>query len=279
MEFNKSKQPMGLGDIISNAFKSVVNNALEILKIIAIFILPVAIIIFIAVFVTIISTFGAMYISSPEQIIFGLLAMIVPIILISLVLGLVSYFGYAVMIKMLADRYIGEETGWKYATKCVWEKKWSLLGMNLLVMLMVFVGYLALMLVGALIGFITFGIGAIIIIPIFIAMALIIAPMVMLFNSMLIIKDLKAMDAIKQTFELFKNGSFWSMVGKCAAITGITIGLSLLMSILSIVPILGFIIVMFGGMYVQAFLMSACNIIIIEDMEVYNDFNDTNLIE
>lgn len=279
MEINKPRRGMNLGDVITNAFKLVINNVLEILKVISIFILPVFALVFIVIFVAVFGMFGAMYMSSPEELIFGVLAMILPIILITIVVSLISYFGYAVMIKMLADRYMGEETGWKYATKCAWQKKWSLLGMNLLIMLMLFVGYIGVMLVAGLLGVLTFGIGFIIIIPMIIGLALIASALLMLCNSMLLIKDLTAMDAIKQTMQLFGKGSFWSMIGKCAAITGITFGINIVMALMSIIPILGFVVIIFGGMYTQAFLMSACNIIVIEDMQSYNDFSDSSLIE
>lgn len=279
MEFNKLKPKMNLGEIISNSFKLVINNALELLKIISIFILPVFVAMFIVILALVFSMLRGAYIASPEELLFGILAMTIPIILISIVISLISYFGYAVIIKMLGDRYSGQESGWKYAAKCAWGKKWSLIGMNLLIMLILFIAYIALILLSVLVGFITFGIGFIIIIPIIIAIAIVVSPMFMLFNSMLLIKDLSAMDAIKQTFELFKRGSFWSMVGKCAAIGGISIGISILISILAIIPILGFIVIVFGGMYTQAFTISACNIIVIEDMKSSDVFNEENLIE
>lgn len=286
MEVNKSQSKSKLGEIISNSFKLVVGNALEILKTIGIFLVPVFIVLFALTTALVVVMFGVLgtegYMSGPEELILGSLKMIIPLLIfmiLMLLLSLVQYFGYGIIIKVLGDRYRGEGTGWKYSMKYIWEKKWSLIGMNLIILLMAFVAYIVIVLVGGLLTVVTFGIGMIILIPILIAFALIVPAMIMLFNSMLIIKDLMAIDAIKQTFRLFKKGSFWSMIGKCAALSGITILLTIPLLLLLLVPILGWIVILIGQVYVQAFLMAACNIIVIEDMEPQDGFSEGNFIE
>ena len=286
MEVNKSQSKFKLGEIISSSFKLVVDNALEILKIMGIFLVPVFIVLFALTVALVIEMFGVlgmgMYESSPDALMLVGFKMIIPLLIFTIlmiVVSLLSYFGYGIIIKVLGDRYKGQDTGWKDSMKYVWEKKWSLIGMNLIILLIFFVAYILIILVGGLLAVVTFGIGLILILPIVIALAIIVPAVFMLFNSMLIIKDLSAMDAIKQTLRLFNKGSFWSMIGKCAALSGITILIEIPLILVAMIPILGFVVVLIGQVYVQSFLMSACNIIVIEDMEPQDGFSEGNFIE
>ncbi|MBU3109753.1 hypothetical protein [Clostridium gasigenes] len=289
MEFNKSQSKLKLGEIISKSFKLVVNNALEILKITGIFLVPVFLVIIgllVALIFALIGIIGTgIYRSSPDELILVFFKMIIPLLIFTIlvmVVSLVSYFGYGIIIKVLGDRYKGQDTGWKDSMKYVWEKKWSLIGMNLLILLISFVAYIVIMIVSSILTAVTFGIGLIIIFPILIALAVIVSAVFMLFNSMLITKDLRAMDAIKQTFRLFKKGSFWRMIGKCAALSGITNLAILAIVLLAMVPLLGVIVAILaivGQVYVQSFLIAACNIIVIEDMEPQDGFSEVNFIE
>lgn len=300
MDTTKSKST--LGEIISNSFSLVTHNALEILKVIGIFLVPAFIAMFICIFVAIIAMIGSIiptlntisnnplsdeYIDSiiSGQIIELLPKMILPIILlivITILISFVSYFAYGIIIKMLGDRYCDEETSWKYSMKYVWGKKWSLIGMNLLVILILLVVYIVLVIILGLLTIITKGLGVIILIPFVFVWVLMIPVMIILFNSMLIIKDLRAIDAIGQTFGLFKFGGFWRMVGKCLALGGLTILMSIPVLLLGIIPFVGIIAIMIGQVYVQSFLMAACNIIVIDEMHSGNsndDYSEINFIE
>ncbi|MGL5353690.1 MAG: hypothetical protein ACRDA5_10235 [Clostridium sp.] len=301
MDTTKSKST--LGEIISNAFSLVTHNALEILKVTGIFLVPALIGMVILMSVTLVGMIGTFipvlnsisnnqletgYIDTidPELITNLLPKMVLPIILlvvISILISFVSYFAYGIIIKILGDRYCDEETGWKYSMKYVWSKKWSLIGMNLLVILILLLVYTVLALLLGLLAITTKGIGFIIIIPIVIIWALIMPVMILLFNSMLIIKDLRAIDAIGQTFGLFKFGGFWRMVGKCLALGGLSILMAIPVLLLAIIPFVGIIAIMIGQVYIQSFVMAACNIIVIDDMHSSDnnddDYSEVNFIE
>ncbi|MBU3105967.1 hypothetical protein [Clostridium gasigenes] len=289
MEFNKSQSKLKLGEIISKSFKLVVDNALEILKITGIFLVPVFLVIIgllVALIIALIGIIGTgIYGASSDELILVFFKMIIPLLtftVLIMVVSLVSYFGYGIIIKVLGDRYKGQDTGWKDSMKYVWAKKWSLIGMNLLILLISFVSYIVIMILSGILTVVTFGIGLIIIVPILIALSVIVTAVFMLFNSMLITKDLRAMDAIKQTFRLFKKGSFWGMIGKCAALSGITNLAILAIVLLAMVPLLGVIVAILaivGQVYVQSFLIAACNIIVIEDMEPQDGFSEVSFIE
>ena len=177
MEFNKSQSKLKLGEIISKSFKLVVDNALEILKITGIFLVPVFLVIIgllVALIFALIGIIGTgIYGASSDELILVFFKMIIPLLIFTvliMVVSLVSYFGYGIIIKVLGDRYKGEDTGWKDSMKYVWEKKWSLIGMNLLILLISFVAYIVIMIVSGILTAVTFGIGLIIIFPILIAL-------------------------------------------------------------------------------------------------------------
>lgn len=279
MEFKKLESKSALGQIISNSFKLVIDNVLEILKIIGIFLVPVFVVGFILIFIFAFGMFGAMIVSSPEEIFFAMLSVFIPLLIIAPLISLLSYFGYGIIIKVLGDRYQGKDTNWKVGMKYIWGKKWSLIGLNILIILMAIVVYMVIAAITGIIATITFGIGLIIIIPIIIAMAFIIPAIYVLFNSTLIIEDLTVVESIKKTVSLFGRGNLWMMIGKCAAISGITILIGFGVAIIGFFPIIGFIIMIIGQVYVQSFLISACNIIVIDNMEVNNIFSKGNFID
>ncbi|WP_322390054.1 hypothetical protein [Clostridium perfringens] len=88
-------------------------------------------------------------------------------------------------------------------------------------------------------------------------------PFVFLFNSMLIVRDLTITESIGETFRLFKKGYFWTTIGKLAAISGITIGFGIVLTIGNIIiPILGMILALIGQFLIQAYTMAYLNILV-----------------
>lgn len=287
MENNKSR--ITLSEIISISFKLVSNNALEILKIIGIFMVPVFVLIVLLttsfIFSMIIGFEPFINMSQVEiqnQIPIISLNMIIPFIgyiIAILIVSFLFYFGYAIIIKLLSDKHLGKDTNWKYSMKYIWQKKWSLIGMNLLVGIVLALVYILIAILFGGVTILTFGVGLIIMIPLILAFVAVVPTMVTLFNSMLVIENLRVMDAIKKTLKIFRKGNFWIIIGRCAIITVLSMVIGLLTSILAIVPIFGFIVILISGVYIQSFVIAASNTIVIEEIQNNNDFSKGNFID
>lgn len=139
---------------------------------------------------------------------------------------------------------------------------------------MFFAFFIAVILLTVLLSILTIGIGLIIIIPLIIAISVIMAPIPMLFNSALIVRDLTITEAIGETFLLFKRGYFWATIGRLAAISGITIGLGIVLYMLAFIPLLGIILTLIGQFVVQVYTISYLNVFVYDRSnidEVYID--------
>ncbi len=270
---------LSVSEILSKAFDISKNNIVEILKVIGIFILPtIGILIGTIVAIGLSSFLKVSYLYSysyfDRDIPFIEGGTILIILILAIVATLITLYANGVIIKILDDANKGKEVSWRSANIYVWQRKWSIIGLNILLYLMIFVAMISLILVTVLLAFLTIGIGLIILIPLFIAIVVIMIPIVSLFNSMLIVRDLTITESIGETFRLFKKGYFWTTIGKLAAISGITIGFGIVLTIVNIIPILGIILALIGQILIQAYTMAYLNILVWdrnEEVEIFID--------
>lgn len=275
------KSYLSVSEILSKAFNISKDNILEILKVIGIFIVP-TVLILVGIIVGIIFS-GMINMSYSYSYSYNYLENTVPFIgfgsvLISIFLAIISsiiiMYAEAIIVKILDDANREKEVSWRTANRYVWQKKWSVIGLNLLVALMFFAFFIAVILLTVLLSILTIGIGLIIIIPLIIAISVIMAPIPMLFNSALIVRDLTITEAIGETFLLFKRGYFWATIGRLAAISGITIGLGIVLYMLAFIPLLGIILTLIGQFVVQVYTISYLNVFVYDRSnigEVYID--------
>lgn len=266
------KNNLFISDILSRSFNLCKDNFIEIIKAIAVFLLPVTIIQNIIDKVVIFDFSDKLYKVAINQdpyyleqifnnIDFGAIAML---ILVGFVISIVSFFGYLVIMKIVDYGDKNEDVSWISAIKYVWKKKWSLLGLNILFYIMLIAGTIAFTILSIMIALITLGIGLILIIPLWIFVFLVILPSTYLFNSTMLVRDLGVIDSIRETFLLFRRGYFWSTIGKLSAISGIIFGLAIVMGILSLIPVIGEIIGIIGGYAIAIYLIAYINVFVLD---------------
>ena len=264
------KNNLFITEILSRAFNLCIDNFVEILKVLGIFIAPaliVPIILFSTIFATVaigssIYSYSSSYIDS----IFATLGIgtILIFMLIFLAVGIIALFGSLVIIKLLDDANKGNEVSWKSATRYVWDKKWGALGLNILVYLMFILAIIVLMILFLILSFITLGIGLIILIPLFIAIIVVASPLLYLFNSTFLVRDLGITDSIRETFLLFRKGYFWSTIGRLAAISGISIGCGVVLALFQLIPIIGIVLATIGQYIVLSYVSAYLNIFVLD---------------
>ena len=268
------KNNLFISDILSRSFNLCKDNFIEIIKAIAVFLLPVTIIQNIidkdkVVTFDFSDKFYKVAINQDpyylEKIInnidFGGIAML---ILVGFIISIVSFFGYLVIMKIVDYADKNEDVSWISAIKYVWKKKWSLLGLNILFYIMLIAGTIAFTILSIMIALITLGIGLILIIPLWIFVFLVLLPSTYLFNSTMLVRDLGVIDSIRETFLLFRRGYFWSTIGKLSAISGIVFGLAIVMGILSLIPVIGEIIGIIGGYAIAIYLIAYINVFVLD---------------
>lgn len=277
----EQKAYLSISEMLSRAFNLCKNSALEILKVIGIFIAPMFVVLFGAIMVIVFSSlmnisysYSYSYSYLDDSIPFIGLGTILLIILVSIISSIIMLYANGIITKVLDDANKGNEISWRSANKYVWQKKWSILGLSILVGLMFFAFAVVVALLTLILSLLTIGIGLIILIPLIIALIVILAPVQSLFNSMLIVRDLTITEAIGETFRLFKKGYFWSTIGKLASISGITIGIGLLLLVFEIIPLLGGIIAIAGQYVIQVYMISYLNILVLDRNNIVESFVD-----
>ncbi len=269
------KNNLFVTEILSRSFNLCVDNFLEILKAIGIFIAPALImplILFYTIFATALLGSSIMYsysYSYPNSFLESIFAgmgvgTILGIILLSIILGLLYLFGYLVIIKVLDDANKGNEVSWRLATSYVWDRKWKALGLNIIVWLMIFVSLIVLSILFLILSVLTLGIGLVIFIPLLFVIILLLTPSMNLFNSTFLINDLGVMDSIRETFLLFKKGYFWSTIGRIAAIAGIFFGVMILLGMFDFIPFIGNLIVIVGQCVITVYMTAYINIFVLD---------------
>ena len=269
------KNNLFVTEILSRSFNLCVDNFLEILKAIGIFIAPALImplILFYTIFATALLGSSIMYsysYSYPNSFLESIFAgmgvgTILGIILLSIILGLLYLFGYLVIIKVLDDANKGNEVSWRSATSYVWDRKWKALGLNIIVWLMILVSLIVLSILFLILSVLTLGIGLVIFIPLLFVIILLLTPSMNLFNSTFLINDLGVMDSIRETFLLFKKGYFWSTIGRIAAIAGIFFGVMILLGIFDFIPFIGNLIVIVGQCVITVYMTAYINIFVLD---------------
>ncbi|MCF0147819.1 MAG: hypothetical protein HUJ77_05415 [Clostridium sp.] len=271
MEIRKNN--LRITEILSRAFDLCVDNFLEFLKAIGIFMAPAIIlplILFYTVFATAFISSSFLYSysytdSALDRVFTGLgIGTVVTIMVLSLILGIISLFGSLVIIKISDDANKGNEVSWRSATRYVWDRKWRALGLNILVWLMIMALMIALIILFIILTIITLGLGLIILIPLFFGILLIITPSMTLFNSTFLINDLSVTDSIRETFLLFRKGYFWSTIGRIAAISGILFIVVIISAILDFIPFLGTIIMSLGSCAASVYMSAYISIFVLD---------------
>lgn len=272
---------LSVSEMLSRAFNLCKNNVLEILKVIGIFIVPTIVVLFGVIIGIVFSSlinisysYSYSYSYFDEAIPFIGIGTIFLIILIALISSVLMLYANGIITKILDDANKGNEVSWRSANKYVWKRKWSILGLNILVWLMTFAFVVVIALLTMLLALLTVGIGLIILIPLIIAIIVILTPLTSLFTSMLIVRDLTITETIGETFMLFKKGYFWSTIGKLAAISGITIGIGLVLAIIQVIPLVGIVIAIIGQYSIQAYTISYLNILSLDRSNIVENFID-----
>lgn len=287
------KKNLFVTEILSRAFNLCIDNFLEFLKAIGIFMAP-AIILPLILFYTVFATafIGSSFYSysypnsALDRMFAGIgIGTIIGITLLSFILGLLSLFGGLVIIKMSDDANRGNEVSWRSATSYVWDRKWRALGLNILVWLMIIVALIGVGVLFIILSLITLGLGIIILVPLFFGILLILAPSMTLFNSTFLINDLNVMDSIRETFLLFRKGYFWSTIGRIAAISGILFAVVIISGILDFIPFLGSIIMSVGSCAISVYMSAYISIFVLDrnqpniDSFGGNDNSDNGFID
>lgn len=279
MEENRSY--LSVSELLSRSFHLLKDNILEVLKVIAIFIIPSLLVIggLVGVFVagSIFSGFMGLsygfsssnYYNSVPSIGLGAILLIFVFILL---LSIVLMYANAIIVKILDDANKGNEVNWRTANRYVWERKWSVIGLNILVGLMLVALVIAMCIIVWLLVSLTNGIILIILVPLILGIIFIISPINMVFTSELIVRDLSVTDAIGEGFALFKGGYFWSTVGKLAAITGVMIGIAIVLAVFELIPVLGFIVSLLGQFIIQSYAISYINVFVYNRSEKREEF-------
>lgn len=272
---------LSVSEMLSRAFNLCKNNVLEILKVIGIFIVPTIVVLFGVIIGIVFSSlinisysYSYSYSYFDEAIPLIGIGTIFLIILIALISSVLMLYANGIITKILDDANKGNEVSWRSANKYVWKRKWSILGLNILVWLMTFAFVVVIALLTMLLALLTVGIGLIILIPLIIAIIVILTPLTSLFTSMLIVRDLTITETIGETFMLFKKGYFWSTIGKLAAISGITIGIGLVLAIIQVIPLVGIVIAIIGQYSIQAYTISYLNILSLDRSNIVENFID-----
>lgn len=267
------KNNLYVSEILSRAFNLCKDNFLEILKVIGIFMAPaliIPLILFYSIFATALLGSSIMYSYSYQNSYFDSLfagigaGTVVGVMLLSIILGLLSLFGTLVVTKMLDDANKGKEVSWRSATSYVWERKWRALGLNIIVWLMLVVGIIAMMIIFGILSLLTLGIGLIIFIPLFLIIVLLLVPSMNLFNSTFLVNDLGIIDSIRETFLLFRRGYFWATIGRIATISGIFLGVMILLGIFDFIPFIGTIIMIIGQCAITVYMISFINVFVFD---------------
>lgn len=277
------RNQLSITEMLSRAFNLCKTNILEILKVVGIFVVP-AMIIPIVVFATLAMTVFfsiSIYSGSDFERMFGALGVgsILLIIVLIALATVVSLFGTLIITKILDDANKGNQVSWKSATGYVWNRIWSIIGLNILVWLILFGTLFSVVVLSGVLMIVTFGIGAIIAIPFLVAVIVMVIPLSSLFNSMFIVNELRVTESIKETFLLFKKGYFWSTIGKLAAISGIYIGVSVVLGIFQVVPVIGFIVTILGRIAMSIYTICYLNIFVLDRMKPNNNLFGDNFID
>lgn len=285
------KNNLLVSEILSKAFSLCKDNFLEILKAIGIFMAPaliIPLILFYTIFATALLGSSIMY-SYPypnsflDNMFAGIGAGTIAVItLLSIILGLLSFFGSLVITKILDDANKGNEVSWKSAARYVWDRKWRALGLNIIVWLMLVIGIIAIMILFGILTVLTLGIGLIIFIPLYLAIIFFLIPVTSLFNSTFLVNDLGAIDSLRETFLLFRKGYFWSTIGRLAAIAGIYIGVIIILAIFDFIPFIGVILMVVGQCVFTIYMSAYLNVFVfdrnrpnIDNFEENNDSGDS----
>lgn len=272
------KNNLTITEILSRAFYLCKDNFFEILKVIGIYVIPSNVLLIVTFFSLFSSIFIFLMFSTtldleniiePTMGIGSILLMAIIIFLITLISG----FGSLVIAKILDEANKNNKITWKDATKYIWNKKWSALGLNILIFLILICFFIVLTFLTVLISVITFGFGAIIMIPLAIAIVLISIQFSILINSMFIVRDLNATEAIAESFRVFKKGSFWRNIRVLVSIGGISIIAAIVLYVLQLIPLLGFFIGIIGQCLINAYVFAYLNIFIFDRINEISEFN------
>jgi len=278
---------LSVSEILSRSFNILKDNILDILKVVGIYIVPTTIVLFGLIFGVLITSFLRFaFMSSYLDIddVFGMMSFgsVFLVFILAIISSLILSYANSIIIKIIDDANKGNQVSFKSANSYVWQRKWRVVGLNVLVYLILTFSILIFFVLGILISALTLGIGLIIFIPAMIAIGVIVTPLTSVFNSMLIVNDISITDAIRETFLLFRKGYFWSTVGYISAISGITIGVGILLLLLSSIPFLGFFIMIIGQFLIQIYLFAYTTVYVLdrtkhlEGNNNYRDFNSYN---
>lgn len=255
------KDELTIGEVISKAFILCKENWLELIKLIAVFVIPIIVLTSIIIG-NIVGLSMKVRFSNNSQSLLGVFSMLIGIITLSIIIALISIYAETSIIRLIDDASNNREVSWKNALRHVWERKWSILGLNILILLITIGISIVLVLIIMLLALITLGIGLIVLVPLLLVSFICLSPLTILINSMFITRELSITESLGETVRLFKKGYFWNTLGRVSAIGGIMSLAGIVLTIVQIIPIIGTVVMIIGQMIIQVYSISACNLII-----------------
>ncbi|MGL4772885.1 MAG: hypothetical protein ACRC2K_04890 [Clostridium sp.] len=196
-------------------------------------------------------------------------------LLVWIVTTVCTAIGLGVVIYLIHERSHGNMISATEAIKDMTSKMGSVIGLNIIIGLIAIISALLFALAIIVITLITFGIGALLSIPLYFVALAIAIPWIEIYTSTLIINNTTIGEAISKTNNLFKNGGFWRNIGRFLSIGLISFLVLLVVSMFEIIPIFGVGIGTILTFLVSCFVVSSNNIIVENDLADYqeNNFN------
>ncbi|MGG7177781.1 hypothetical protein ACQPU1_09320 [Clostridium paraputrificum] len=266
---------LSVGDILSKGFICVKDNLQDILILCAVFMLPVIILSLITVssFVNI-DVASLMRGNIPKFTVSGIA--VLGSILNSILSFILSALGSGAVIHLLVEREGGNNVTWREAASFAWEKKVSLILIQLLLGVVIFVLGVLLLILGLMITLLTVGLGVILLIPVILIFIALVTSIQPLYISTLVKKDVEVMEAFSITNGMLKNNFI-----KLLAVGALAMLISAVISTISFIPFLGSIVISISGFILKSFVNACNNIIVEEGLPEFNlDFlEDGNMLD
>lgn len=250
---NKCKSTLNSTEVLGNGFELFSNNIRDIIILLLIFfLLPVIVISGISYYLV-----GILAISILSESFSWL-----PIILLTLFCIVVSLFpsmGYIGMIKMLNVRSKGEEYSWKNGVKYGFSAIGKVISLNLLIFAVVFC-----------IGLLTFLIWLVIpsmILLLIIILAITLISIYFIFTyAAMAVHDLGVIASIKYSFNIVR-GRYLNVLGKRLLVGLLAIGITILINILALIPILGALIAIVVGAVIDVYIKITTVLVMLQDYD------------
>lgn len=262
---------MTIGELFNKSINNIKSCYKELLMIICVVQLPFLVVIG---GITGIFNFFA-YTNLEEDLVFLMMILVIIMAVVGLVYYIAFWIANGAVIKILNEAENYNYITWKEGLQYSWNNKKNIILLNLFIGLFAFIGGLIFAIVAILVVLATCGIGLIIIIPLYIFVAAITVPIINIYLSTMVIKDLGVMDSVRETNKIFTKDNFKNISLKMLVVGGCYSVVPIVGSVMSLIPIIGTIIMSILGVLAMVFVMS-CNTIIVKDEIIDEKYEDIN---